>query len=85
MGKRKKNERSYNHWVDLAGGGRRYWYDVPGADRGMARYVKIVDADERTLEFCQEIYDDAGHLIEIHRKYPADTGHQIVGNEGNDS
>lgn len=85
MDKRRKNERSYNHWSDLPGGGRRYWYDVLGADRGLSRYVKIVNADERTLEFYQEIYDDVGRLVEIHRKYPVDTGHQPVEDEGHES
>jgi hypothetical protein len=30
------------------------------------------------VRFYQEIYDDAGKLVEIHRKYPVDQGHQKV-------
>ena len=43
-----------------------------------ARYVKEVDADEVTVRFYQEIYDDAGKLVEVHHKYPVDHGHQNV-------
>jgi hypothetical protein len=49
--------------------------DVRGYNR---RYVKIVDADEKTLSFAQEIYDAKGKLIEIHQKFPEDKGHQRV-------
>jgi len=28
------------------------------------------------LSVVQEIYDSAGHLIEIHEKYPIDKGHR---------
>ncbi len=45
---------------------------------GSARYVKIVDGEEKTLSFGQEIYDAFGNLIEIHQKYPNDTGHKKV-------
>jgi hypothetical protein len=44
----------------------------------MARYVKEVDASEATVRFFQEIYDDAGKLVEIHHKYPVDEGHKRV-------
>jgi hypothetical protein len=40
--------------------------------------VKEVDADEVTVRFYQEIYDDTGKLVEIHHKYPVDQGHQKV-------
>ena len=43
------------------------------------KYVKEVDAGERTVRFQQEIYDDRGALQEIHQKYPEDLGHQKVG------
>ncbi len=76
--KRDQNERKFLHWTDLPGGGRRYWRDVTGRQGWWARYVKEVDADEHTLLFRQEIYDPAGKLIEIHTKYPVDTGHQPV-------
>ena len=78
MATRKQNESRYDNWVDLADGGRRYWYDVAGKQRGFARYIKIVDADENTLQFVQEIYNDDGKLIEIHQKYPLDTDHQKI-------
>jgi hypothetical protein len=39
-----------------------------------------VDADERTVRFWQEIYDDAGKLVETHEKFPVDKGHQKVWN-----
>jgi hypothetical protein len=29
----------------------------------------------------QEIYNDDGKLIEVHQKYPIDTGHQILDEE----
>ncbi len=37
-----------------------------------------VDAQESTLRFWQEIYDDQGKLVEVHEKYPVDKGHQKV-------
>ena len=33
-------------------------------------------ANETTLRFWQEIYDDQGRLVEIHEKFPVDKGHQ---------
>jgi hypothetical protein len=78
MTKRSQNERKFPHWIDLPEGGRRYWRDVAGHRGWRARYVKEVDADERTLLFRQEIYDHAGYLVEVHMKYPVDTGHQPV-------
>jgi hypothetical protein len=44
----------------------------------MARYVKEVDAEEVTVRFHQEIYDDTGRLVEVHQKYPVDEGHRKV-------
>jgi hypothetical protein len=41
-----------------------------------ARYLKEVDADEKTLRFSQEIYDGEGRLVEVHEKYPIDRGHR---------
>ena len=46
------------------------------ASRLRARYLKEVDAQETTVRFWQEIYDDQGNLVEIHEKYPVDKGHQ---------
>ncbi|MEW6048664.1 MAG: hypothetical protein AB1609_19680, partial [Bacillota bacterium] len=38
-------------WEQTEGGGRRYWYDVSGRAGWRARYVKEVDALERTTSF----------------------------------
>ena len=42
---------------------------------GKARYVKIVDFNEVTVSFRQEIFNENGILVEIHEKYPFDNGH----------
>ena len=60
--------------MSCPGGGRRYWLDVSGRLGWLARYLKGVDAQETTLLFWQEIYDDQGNLVEIHEKYPVDRG-----------
>lgn len=75
---RDQNERKFPHWIDLPEGGRRYWRDIVGRQGWRARYVKEVDASERTVLFRQEIYNPSGRLVEIHTKYPVDTGHQPV-------
>jgi hypothetical protein len=31
-----------------------------------AKYLKIVDQDEKTISFWQEIYNESGNLVEIH-------------------
>ena len=76
MDSRAQNEKKFGSWEELPGGGRRYWIDVPGRQGWRARYLKEVDADEATLRFWQEIYDERGKLAEIHEKYPIDKGHQ---------
>ncbi len=76
MGTRSQNERRFAHWQTLPAGGRRYWLDVPGRHGWRARYIKEVDAAERTLLFRQEIYDPQGRLTEVHDKYPVDRGHR---------
>lgn len=81
MATRRENEREYPNWVGLSEGGRRYWRERPGGDFGFCRYVKVIDKNERTVIFLQEIYDDEGNLIEVHQKYPVDTGHQNLGVE----
>ena len=43
-----------------------------------ARYVKEVDKYENTIRFYQEIFDDKGKLVEIHVKFPEDTGHKKI-------
>jgi hypothetical protein len=45
---------------------------------GVRAYCKEVDALETTIRFWQEIYDERGVLVEIHEKYPVDTGHRKV-------
>jgi hypothetical protein len=76
MSSRKQNERKFSQWDELPNGGRRYWYDVTGRNGWRARYIKEVDAQEKTTQFGQEIYDSSGQLVEIHPKYPTDTGHR---------
>ena len=78
MATRQQNERAFPNWEDLPNGERRYWREHVGGDFGKCRYIKTVDAQENTLLFIQEIYDDDGNLIEIHQKYPTDTGHQVL-------
>lgn len=73
---REQNERKFKWWDNLPDGGRRYWYDVQGRSGYWARYVKIVDATEKTQRFFQEIFDSHDTLIAIHEKYPVDLGHQ---------
>jgi hypothetical protein len=76
--RRRQNEKKFGSWEELPSGGRRYWYEVTGRQGWKARYVKEVDAGEETLRFYQEIYDDEGELVEVHHKYPVDTGHRKV-------
>ncbi len=78
MATREQNEKRFKNWEDLPDGRRRYWSDRKGAEHGFQRMVKIVDADEITLQLVQEIYNDDGRLIERHQKYPEDTGHQTL-------
>jgi hypothetical protein len=44
-----------------------------------ARYLKQVDAQENTIRFWQEIFDNNGVLVEVHQKYPVDLGHKSIG------
>lgn len=78
MANRERNERKFDQWPDLPGGGRCYWLDVAGNLGWRARYLKEVDAEENTVRFWQEIYNEAGVLVEIHNKYPVDEGHRRV-------
>jgi len=77
--KRKLNEVKFPNWIDLPGGGRRYWYDVKGKFGFRAKYVKEVNNRERTVKFYQEIYDKDNNLVEIHEKFPEDRGHKRIG------
>ncbi|MBI3459990.1 hypothetical protein HY230_02830 [Candidatus Acetothermia bacterium] len=79
VGKRQRNERTFRSWDELPDGGRRYFYEVPGRLSWKARYVKEVDAEENTKRFYQEIYNERNELVEIHEKYPMDTGHRKIG------
>ena len=78
MSTRRQNETKFGHGEALPGGGRRYRLHVAGRLGWQARYLKEVDADEITVRFWQEIYDDQGKLAEIHEKFPVDKGHQKV-------
>ena len=40
--------------------------------------MKEADGDKRTARFYQEICGGAGHLVEVHEKYPEDKGHRQV-------
>jgi len=64
MSTRAQNENKFGQWDELPGGGRRYGLDVPGKLGWLARYLKEVDANETTLRFWQEIYDDQGKRVE---------------------
>ena len=76
MSTREQNERKFPNWEGLQDGGRRYWLDVLGRSGWRARYIKEVDSEEKTIRFFQEIYDATNRLVEVHHKYPIDSGHQ---------
>lgn len=76
MSKRGRNEKKFEHWIELPNGARSYWYEVSGRYGWKARYTNDVDATERTLRVWQEIFDDKGTLVEVHEKYPVDGGHK---------
>jgi len=76
MASRAQNERTFKHWEELPGGGRRYFREFAGRAGGRARYVKEVDAAEITIRFAQEIYDQDGRLVAIHEKFPVDLSHK---------
>ena len=81
MATRWHNERYYGSWDELPDGGRRYYKIVEGESGGYARYVKVVDASETTVELLQEIWSAGGTILSVHRKYPEDSGHQPVGEQ----
>jgi hypothetical protein len=76
--KRSKNEKEFEKWDELPEGGRKYYFEVRRKMGGFARYIKITDANEITVSFVQEIYDDSGNMTSVHEKYPIDKGHQKV-------
>jgi hypothetical protein len=47
MSTRSQNEKKFDQWDELAGGGRRYRLDVPGRSGWLARYLKEVDTKEK--------------------------------------
>lgn len=73
--KRKENEKKFSNYEDLPDGSRLYWFEIEGQWGWKARYVKIVDYNEVTISFRQEIYNENEILVEIHEKYPIDLGH----------
>ena len=77
--KQQQNEKQFKNWEETPEGGRVYWFEIAGKHGWKARYVKKVDAEEETLTFQQEIYDENDVLVEIHQKFPVDTGHQKLG------
>ena len=80
--KRKQNEGKFKAWDELPNGRRRYFYEVQGRHGWLVRYIKVVDASERTIKFYQEIFDEDGQLVEIHEKYPVNKGHiRVKGDE----
>ncbi len=76
--KRRLNEKKFANWENLDEGGRRYFYEVKGMHGWKARYIKEVDASERTLRFYQEIYNEKGRLVEVHEKYPIEHKHKEI-------
>ena len=76
MASRSQNERKFKQWEELPRGGRRYLREFAGRAGSRARYIKEVDAGERTVRFAQEIYDASGRLIGTHEKFPVDLEHK---------
>ena len=81
--KRLENEKKFPNFEELPDGPRIYWFELVGKLGWKARYVKTVDADEKTLSFKQEIYDENEKLVEIHEKFPVDKGHIKLRNDDN--
>jgi hypothetical protein len=76
MASRAQNERKFKYWEELPDDGRRYVREFVGRAGGLARYIKEVDSNERTIRFVQEIYDATGRLVAMHKKFPVDLGHK---------
>ena len=74
--KRNLNEKKFPFHKQLPDRGRMYWLEVKGRHGWKARYVKEVDANEKTVKFYQEVYDQKDNLVEIHKKFPVDKGHR---------
>jgi hypothetical protein len=78
---RSRSERDWQYWQDLPDGGRRYWIRRLGRHWGWQILFKEVMYDEETqlentVRLWQEIYDNDGNVVEVHQKYPTDTGRQ---------
>lgn len=76
--KRLSNEKEFDEWIEKEDGGRIYSFEIVGRLGWLSKYLKETDADENTLKFWQEIYDENWGLKEIHEKYPIDKGHKNV-------
>ncbi len=76
MDKRKLNEKKFKEWIQTQDGGRKYLKEINGRYGWKAVYIKIVDKNENSLKFYQEIYNERNQLVEIHEKYPVDKGHK---------
>ena len=81
ISKRQENEKKFPNWEEFPNGLRKYWFEVEGRTGWKARYIKVVDQNEVTLTFMQEIYNDLGILVEVHEKYPIDKGHKKTENQ----
>ncbi len=81
--KRRKNEKQFGNWVENHDHSRTYWFEIIGRFGWKARYVKVVDQNEETVTFRQEIFDENDVLREIHEKFPIDKGHQKL--DGHDN
>ncbi len=73
--RRKENQKKFKNWEELSDGRRNYYLEIKGRLGWSAKYLKEVDANEITIRFWQEIYNEEGQLVEIHEKYPIDKGH----------
>ena len=76
------NERKFSNWEERENG-RLYWFEIEGKYGWKAKYLKLVDENDSTLKFWQEIYDNLGKLVEIHEKYPFDKGHVKLSDNDN--
>ena len=74
--KRLSNEKEYDLWIEKPDGGRIYSFEIIGRFGWVSKYLKETDADEITVKFWQEIYDENENLKEIHEKFPVDKGHK---------
>lgn len=81
INKRHENEKKFSNYEDLPDGSRRYWFEIAGRLGWKARYVKVVDQNEVTISFRQEIYNENEILVELHEKYPIDNGHIKIGKD----